>query len=87
MSNPPYDNLLNRNQFILGTSFVEKFENWNKIKIDNSIFITAHPNLKVHHTTYRRYFQAGVKIAGGKSTSASKGAVTPFFGNSSGVMA
>jgi hypothetical protein len=51
MSNSPYDDLFNRNQFILGTSFVDKFNNWNKLKINNSIFITVHPNLNLYHAT------------------------------------
>lgn len=36
---------LYRRQFILGPRFVERFESWKRTKIDNSLFITHHPEL------------------------------------------
>src|SRR3989304_5267483 len=39
------EKLLYRSQFILGPCFIEKFSSWEKIKINNLIHLTVHPDL------------------------------------------
>jgi hypothetical protein len=47
------DKLLFRRQFILGPYFVERLKLWKKIKINDSIFLTVHPDLQLCQTTYK----------------------------------
>ena len=36
-----------RRQFVLGPQFVRRFPNWQKVKLDGSLHITAHPDLEI----------------------------------------
>ena len=47
------DKLLFRRQFILGPYFIERFKSWKKIKINNSIFLTVHPDLQLCQTIHK----------------------------------
>jgi hypothetical protein len=46
-----YNELLFCRQFILGSKFVE-IEGWNKIPINEDLFLTIHPDLKTSQSTY-----------------------------------
>ena len=41
------DPLLYRRQFVLGDKFIEAFENWDRLKIFNGLYLTFHPNLEI----------------------------------------
>lgn len=42
------EKLLYPNQFILGSHYVERLSSWQRVQIKRSIYITAHPDLKVN---------------------------------------
>lgn len=44
--------LLFRRQYILGPHFVESFVSWKKIKVNDSVFLTVHPDLQTEQATY-----------------------------------
>ena len=46
------DKYLFRRQFILGPEFINSFSKWNKISINNELFIKAHPDLEVLKVTF-----------------------------------
>ena len=50
-SNGIVDSSLYRNQFVLGPRYVPQFESWQKIKINDSLYLTAHPELGVHEVS------------------------------------
>lgn len=41
-----------RRQFILGTHYIKGLERWNKVIIDNKLFLTVHPDLEVLKITF-----------------------------------
>ena len=41
------DNLLYRRQYFIGPKFVDRFKSWNRIKVGESVYITAHPDLTI----------------------------------------
>jgi len=41
-----------RRQFVLGPNFIKSFPKWNKISINNELFLTAHPDLEVLKITF-----------------------------------
>ncbi len=54
--------LLYRRQFVLGNKFIDEFENWNKLKIDNDLFLTCHPNLEITHLSTENIIIIGLGI-------------------------
>ena len=50
----PLDKLLFRRQFILGPYFLERFKSWQKCIINDSIFLTVHPDLQVCQTNHEQ---------------------------------
>ena len=49
MDNEKY---LFRRQFILGPKFINSFPKWNKVSINNKLFLTVHPDLEVLKVTF-----------------------------------
>ncbi|MDY7077380.1 MAG: hypothetical protein SXV54_10705 [Chloroflexota bacterium] len=47
------DQLLYRSQFILGPSFIDEFKSWKRIRVNDSIYLTVHPNLSTSQAIYR----------------------------------
>lgn len=47
-----FEKLLYHNQFILGPFFVEALPSWKRIKINNSIYLTIHPDLNACQAVY-----------------------------------
>lgn len=48
----PLDKLLHRRQFVLGPYPIERFKSWQKCKINDSMFLTVHPDLQVWQTSW-----------------------------------
>ncbi len=47
----PVRRLLYHGQFVLGPRFVENLEEWKRVKITRSVYLTAHPDLNVCQVT------------------------------------
>jgi hypothetical protein len=47
------DPLLYRSQFVLGPHFIDEFESWKRIRIDDSMCLTVHPSLLTSQTFYQ----------------------------------
>ena len=45
--------LTNASQFILGPQFIERLLSWQKMEINNAMYLTVHPYLTVYKTTYQ----------------------------------
>jgi len=56
------NSLLYRRQFVLGNKFIDEFENWNKLKIDNDLFLTRHPDLEITHLSTENITIVGLGI-------------------------
>ncbi len=41
------DNLLYRRQYFIGPNFIDRFKSWDRIKVGNNVYVTAHPDLTV----------------------------------------
>jgi hypothetical protein len=54
MDNPvlPLDKLLFRRQFILGPHYIERLTSWQNRKINDSMFLTVHPDLQIRQTSW-----------------------------------
>ena len=48
-ANPAAEQLMFRNQFVLGPSYIEAYETWQKRKIGPSLYLSTHPDLSVCH--------------------------------------
>lgn len=48
----PLDKLLFRRQFVLGPYPIERFKSWQKSKINDSMFLTVHPDLPLWQTSW-----------------------------------
>ena len=51
-SNLIFNKLLYRNQFILGSFFIEELTSWKRIKINSSLHLNVHPNLNTYQAVY-----------------------------------
>jgi hypothetical protein len=49
MDNEKY---LFRRQFVLGPNYIKSFPKWNKVSINNKLFLSAHPDLEVLKVTF-----------------------------------
>ncbi len=47
----PAARLLHRNQFIIGPRFVETPEDWKRVRVGRSLYLTAHPDLNLLQVT------------------------------------
>ena len=50
MDNEQY---LFRRQFVLGPSYIKGFQKWNKVSIDDTFFLSVHPDLDVLKVTFK----------------------------------
>ena len=49
MDNEKY---LFRRQFILGPRYAKSLEKWNKVSLDNKLFLNVHPDLEILKVTF-----------------------------------
>ena len=46
------EKLLFRRQFVLGPNYVEAFQSWKRVKVNNMIYLTVHPDLSTYKADY-----------------------------------